>query len=85
MLLLSRARTEGTSEGGRERGMGEFGMGESAKGQIEMKIASFKQSFKAVGSLAKSYDPHKGDFVHAPEAYGKSEGEVCPAPKKGLS
>lgn len=50
-----------------------------------MKIASFKQSFKAVGSLAKSYDPHKGDFVHAPGAYGKSEGEVCPGSKKGLS
>lgn len=31
MLLLSRAGTEGTSEGGRERGMGEFSMGESAK------------------------------------------------------
>ncbi len=36
-------------------------------------------TFNAVGSLAKSYDPHKGDFVHAPGTYGKSEGGSMPS------
>lgn len=40
-------------------------------------------TFKAVGSLAKSYDPHKGDFVHAPGTYGKSEGGSMPSAQKG--
>lgn len=83
MLLLSRARTEGTSEGGRERGWVQYGR--ERRGQIEMKIASFKQlsMLWALSPRATTYT--KGTLSMHQGLMGKARGEVCPAPKHGLS
>lgn len=79
MLLLSIAGTEETREG-EKCGRVQYGR----EGQTWNENRIVQTSFNSVGSLAKSYDPHKENFVHTPRAYGKSEGEVCPMPRKGL-
>lgn len=82
--LLSETPTGGAGRRRERKGEeGEFNMGEwagraSTKGEMEMKIASFKRVSKLWAQSPRATGLHKGDFVPETGAHGKSKGGGMP-------